>query len=242
MLFQASESRRAPVHYLLLTALAMAFKTWTAAHSFVVDLEEDGREALFEGVDVSRTVGWFTTVYPALLDLEGAADHETAFCSIRDQLRAVPCHGIGYGLLRYLPGNETIADQLQSLPQAETTFLYLGRLDESLGSAHWVQRTDGIKGPERSPGGKRRHIFEIIASVSEAGALTFQWLYSANLHRRSTVESVAQAAVDALRMFLDPKRTLVVPGHRAADFPAARLDQKELEQFIASITKTVRGN
>jgi hypothetical protein len=53
---------------------------------------------------------------------------------------------------------------------------------------------------------------------------------------------VAQAAVDALRMFLDPKRTLVVPGHRAADFPAARLDQKELEQFIASITKTVRGN
>jgi len=237
-LFESSEARHAPISYLLLTALATAFKNWTGAQSFLVDLEEDGREAVFEGVDVSRTVGWFTTVYPALLNVEGASSHEEAFRAVSDQLRSVPKHGVGYGLLRYILGNASIAEQLRSIPQPEVIFLYVGRFDRALGAASWLQLAEGITGPERSPRGTRRHLFEIIASVSENGALKLQWLFSENLHRRSTVEHLAQTVVESLRALMNQLRFAAATGHWAADFPGARLDQMELERFIASIAKS----
>jgi non-ribosomal peptide synthase protein (TIGR01720 family) len=241
-LFETSEARRAPISYLLLTALAAAFKNWTDEQAFLVDLEEDAREIVFESVDVSRTVGWFTTVYPALLNLEGASSHEEAFRAVSDQLRSVPKNGIGYGLLRYMLGNAGIADQLRSLPQSEVIFLYLGRFDGALGAAPWLRLAEGVTGPERSPRGSRRHLFEVVASVSEAGTLKFQWLFSENLHRRSTVESLAQSLVEALRTLMNQLRLTAVEGYRAVDFPGARLDQKELEHFIASIAKSASGD
>jgi len=78
-----------------------------------VDLEGHGREEeLCDNVDLTRTVGWFTTLYPALLP-------------------AAPRRGIGYGLLRYLAGDET-SETLAALPRAEVSFNYLGQLDRAV--------------------------------------------------------------------------------------------------------------
>jgi non-ribosomal peptide synthase protein (TIGR01720 family) len=241
-LLECSQAHHAQIGDVLLTALTMAFKSWTAAQTFLVDLEEDGREVFFDGVDVSRTVGWFTTVYPALLSLEGISSDEQAFWAVRDQLRSIAKHGIGYGLLRFMLGNKTIEDQLHSLPQPEVMFLHLGQFDQALGASSGFRPVEEMTGPARSPRGKRRHILEVITGVSTNGALQFQWLFSEHLHRRSTVEYLAQTVLDTLRLLVNRLRLAEVKGYRAADFPGARLDQKELEQFIASITKVASGD
>src|SRR6185295_15826710 len=104
----------------LLTALARAFQRWTGEDALLVELEKHGREDLFEDVDLSRTVGWFTNAFPVLLRVEAP----------KEQLRRIPRGGIGYGLLRYLCRDEEVARQMRVLPGAAVSFNYLGQLDQ----------------------------------------------------------------------------------------------------------------
>ncbi|HBL30248.1 MAG TPA: non-ribosomal peptide synthetase, partial [Acidobacteria bacterium] len=110
----------------LATALVQAFAGWTGTPSLLVDLEGHGRDEIFDGADASRTVGWLTAVYPVLLTL-GRIDLPPgeSLRAIKEQLRAVPQGGIGYGLLRHVAGGEA-AERLQSLPAAQVAFNYLG--------------------------------------------------------------------------------------------------------------------
>ncbi|WP_159393263.1 non-ribosomal peptide synthetase, partial [Streptomyces rimosus] len=127
---------RAGVNDVLLTALALAVVRWRGAGSgLVLDLEGHGREEqVVAGADLSRTVGWFTSLFPVRLDLEGV-DVEDAFRGgaaagvalkrVKEQLRAIPDHGIGYGLLRHL--NPETEEALSSAPAPQIGFNYLGR-------------------------------------------------------------------------------------------------------------------
>src|SRR4029453_3910609 len=96
----------------------------------LIDLEGHGREEIVEGVDLSRTVGWFTTIFPVLLQLEPTAALADALKSVKEQLRHLPKRGIGYGVLRYLSQDTEISEKLRTLPQAEVCFNYLGRVDQ----------------------------------------------------------------------------------------------------------------
>ncbi|MBL8969455.1 MAG: AMP-binding protein, partial [Myxococcales bacterium] len=87
---------------ILLTALAQAVARWTGDPAVWIDLEGHGREDLFQGVDLSRTVGWFTALYPVRLALPADDDPGDALVAVKEQLRGVPRRGVGFGLLRYL--------------------------------------------------------------------------------------------------------------------------------------------
>ncbi len=134
LLREAPEAYRTQVNDLLLTALAGAL-TAAGGRRVLVDLEGHGREEIFDGVDLSRTVGWFTTVFPLALELPAGGPGE-AIRAVKERLRAVPGHGIGYGLLRYMAGGSTgarAAARLAFLPPAEVSFNYLGQLDGAMG-------------------------------------------------------------------------------------------------------------
>src|SRR5205085_2616916 len=113
---------------LLLCALSQALARWTGERRVRVELEGHGREALFEGVDLSRTVGWFTSLYPVLLEVPPSDEVGEALKSIKEQLRQVPQHGIGYGVLRYL-AEEDVRQQLVGLPEAQVSFNYHGHFE-----------------------------------------------------------------------------------------------------------------
>src|SRR6185369_7173703 len=107
----------------LLTALAQAFAGWTREPRLLLDLEGHGREEV-DGADLSRTVGWLTAIYPVVLELERRdRPPGDALKSIKEQLRAVPRKGLGYGLLRYL-GDEATAAALAALPAPQVAFNY----------------------------------------------------------------------------------------------------------------------
>lgn len=221
------------INDLLLTALAQTFGQWTGKNTLLVELEGHGREALFEDVDLSRTIGWFTTRFPVLLDLEEiestAAD--SALKSVKEQLRQIPNRGIGYGLLRYLSENSEIVKKLQALPQPEVGFNYLGQFDRVLPESTSFQFAKESRGDERSLQGTRPYLIAIDGIVFEE-RLQLDWTYSENVHQPSTIENLAQGFIQVLKEIID--RCLSNHGGcTPSDFTLVELNQLQLDRLSA---------
>ncbi|MDQ6713102.1 MAG: amino acid adenylation domain-containing protein [Candidatus Dormibacteraeota bacterium] len=194
-LMRASARLDVQVNDMLLTALARAISCWAGVRTVLVDLEGHGREDLFPDCDLSRTLGRVSTIFPVLLDpSRGGARQSLAL--IRKQLAAVPSHGIGYGLLRYLSPEPKTQRALAELPQAELGFNYLGRLDDIYYGGPFKPASE-FPGPHRSLAGNRGRLFDILAGVV-GGQFVFGLTYSRNLHRRSTVERLAEQLVEEI--------------------------------------------
>ena len=134
LLQEVPSAWRAHINDVLLTALAQALSEWTGQSQLLVNLEGHGREELFADVDLSRTVGWFTSFTPVLLPLPSGGSAGESLRSVRDSLRRLPHHGIGFGLLEWL-GPPDVAQQLQALPVPQVAFNYLGQLDATAASS-----------------------------------------------------------------------------------------------------------
>ena len=164
LLTSVPEAIYGQINDVLLTALALASFQWRRRYSatddttITIDLEGHGREPMDSGFDLSRTVGWFTSVFPVRLDLqdidlqsinlqridldEAVADLSAvgrALKLIKDQLRTIPARGFNYGLLRYL--NRDAGAQLAALPTPQLAFNYLGRFAAQEG-ALWLPTGD----------------------------------------------------------------------------------------------------
>jgi amino acid adenylation domain-containing protein/non-ribosomal peptide synthase protein (TIGR01720 family) len=218
----------------LLTALAQTLTGWTGSRLLLVDLEGHGRQEVFDDLDLSRTVGWFTSIYPVLLDLENVADWGEMLQSVKEQLRCVPGSGRGYGLLRYLSGDADAMAALCALPPAEVVFNYLGQFDRVLPEHSLFSLVREPVGPVHSPRGTRSHLLEIDGFVAD-GQLLLEWAYSENVHRRATIERLATSLVESLRALIAHCQEPDSGGYTPADFPQARLSQKELDRFIARV-------
>ena len=203
LLQDAPEAFGAGVPDLLLAALARACWRWTGERALLVDMESHGREPIFEEVDLSRTVGWFTSVYPVLLDLRGTPDDPAAeLLQVRDQIRSVPHRGLGYGLLRHLNQSQETRERIRAMPPAEVIFLYLSQTHQLPAGDARFRMVSEPRGQSVSPRGIKRHLLDAGARVFE-GRLHFSISYSRNLYRRSTVEGVAEACRQALSALLE---------------------------------------
>jgi non-ribosomal peptide synthase protein (TIGR01720 family) len=223
------------INDVLLTALARVISQWIDSSSVWLTLESHGREPLFDDVDLSRTVGWFTVLYPVRLDLQGTSDLGEALMAVKEQLRQVPDHGIGYGLLRYLSQDQELAGQLGSVPESEICFNYLGQFD-----AVFQDETQGFTpaeeatGPDRSLAGDRGCILDINGGIT-GGRLQMVWSYSENLHRRETIERLAEAYTTTLRDIIAHCRSPEAGGYTPSDFPMANLDQRKLDKVLSKL-------
>jgi non-ribosomal peptide synthase protein (TIGR01720 family) len=182
---------RTQINDVLLTTLVEAFADWTGRRTLLVALEGHGREELFADVDVTRTVGWFTSLFPVLLDINAATDPGEALKAVKEELRAVPNRGIGYGLLRHLSHAAVIP-----LVQPEISFNYLGQLDG--GSTQFFRFASEDVGESQDAGNMRPHLIDVSAHVRD-GCLQMHWAYSTAIHRPSTIEAVAESFVAHLR-------------------------------------------
>ncbi|WP_133258288.1 non-ribosomal peptide synthetase, partial [Streptomyces sp. V2] len=209
---------RTQVNDVLLTALARTLRTWTGRDRIVVNLEGHGREELFDGIDLSRTVGWFTAIHPVALELPGD-DWGTQVRSIKEQLRAVPDRGVGYGALRYLNGRPLADD-----PTPEVGFNYLGHF---AGSRPLTLNPGG----EHARAEQRAHVLEVVGAVQD-GVLTFTWSYSTNLHEEATVSALAHAFAGELTDFVAHCATPGAGGCSPSDFPLVTLTRREVDQLV----------
>lgn len=224
------------VNDVLLSALAQTLSHWTSSPYVLIDLEGHGREDLFEDVELSRTVGWFTTLFPLVLHCREHLHTGDLLKSIKEQLRSVPGRGIGYGVLRYLSPDEQVRQLLGALPRAEVSFNYLGQFGPGRQEPDGFGEARESSGPFRSPKGIRPHLIEIGGSVA-GGRLQMEWLYSENVHRRSTVEALAKQYMDVLREIIVYCQSPETGGFTPSDFPRAKVSQTDLDKLLTKINR-----
>jgi non-ribosomal peptide synthase protein (TIGR01720 family) len=227
------------INDVLLTALVQAFTAWTGESFLLVDLEGHGREEVFEDLDLSRTVGWFTTIFPVLLDLGAASNPGEALNMVKDQLRCIPNRGIGYGLLRYIKQDTAITEKLRLLPQSEVRFNYLGQFDQLVPEPAIFGLPRDVSEPSRSQRGSRSYLLDVNGGVAGA-QLHMAWTYSENLHRRSTIEALAQDFVAALRLLITQCKGRGAVAYTPSEFPKTKFSLKEFEARIASVDASSR--
>jgi amino acid adenylation domain-containing protein/non-ribosomal peptide synthase protein (TIGR01720 family) len=222
------------IHELLLAALAQSLARWTGWPHILIDLEGHGREDIIAEADVSRTVGWFTSLFPILLEVPGTSDVIEMVKNIQEQLRCIPNKGIGYGILRHLCHDPAITRLLQERQKPEILFNYLGQLDPVAPARHLFGPASLSAGSDHSTKGNHTHLIEVNAGVRN-GQLHVQWAYSTDLHKQSTIEWLAMTQSAILRSFIDQCQALTTEGYVREDFPDVELSQEQLEQVLAEI-------
>ncbi len=249
LLREVPAAYRTRINDVLLAALLQAFGGFTGEPRLLLDLEGHGREdQLFAGVDTTVTVGWFTSLFPVLLRSPGAAPEPGELLqSVKEQLRAVPRNGLGYGLLRYLSGgggtsgtdggtggDGDVAAALAAIPAPEVLFNYLGQLDRGLREDSLFAPAAEPAGSTRSPRQRRSHLLEIHGGIL-GGRLQLTWTYSEAVHRRATVEALADAFLTALRALIAHCRSPAAGGLTPSDFPTAGATQSDLDTLAAGL-------
>ncbi|MFO7015518.1 non-ribosomal peptide synthase/polyketide synthase [Pseudomonas aeruginosa] len=227
LLQEAPAAYRTQVNDLLLTALARATCRWSGDASVLVQLEGHGREDLGEAIDLSRTVGWFTSLFP--LRLTPAADLGESLKAIKEQLRGVPDKGVGYGLLRYLAGEEA-ATRLAVLPQPRITFNYLGRFDRQFdGAALLVPATESA-GAAQDPCAPLANWLSIEGQVY-GGELSLHWSFSREMFAEATVQRLVDDYARELHALIEHCCQEGNVGATPSDFPLATLRQEQLDRL-----------
>ncbi|MBS3183954.1 non-ribosomal peptide synthase/polyketide synthase [Pseudomonas sp. PCH44] len=231
LLQEAPAAYRTQVNDLLLTALAQALCAWSGEASALVQLEGHGREELFDAIDLSRTLGWFTSLYP--VRLQPAADIGTSIKRIKEQLRSVPNKGIGYGLLRHL-GPQAAREVLAALPQPRITFNYLGQFDTGSAEDALWRLADESAGSGIDDDAPLGNWLSLDGQVHE-GVLSLSWTFSTCTFEASRVQALATAFEDALQALVEHCQQPANRGVTATDFPLAGLDQAQLDALPVAV-------
>ena len=219
------------IEEVLLTALAQTFGHWTGERYLLLDLESHGRETWRDDIDVSRTVGWFTALYPVLLDTGGESRPGPALKRIKEQLRALSGRRLEYGLLRHSSDDPELTRRLASQSRAEVSFNYLGQQDRGvlLPTSPFVP-TPGAIGPSRSPRQSRRYPIEINGGVA-VGRLHMEWSFGTRDFRPETVATIAEGFIAALRLLIAHCRSRASRSYTPSEFPLVRIDQGGLDRL-----------
>lgn len=228
LLREAPKAYQTQINDLLLAALAESIAWSTGDRRVVIDLEGHGREDLFEGIELSRTIGWFTTHYPVLLDVRDVFDAGAVIKKVKEQLRRIPQQGISYGALKYLRGGGE--KPLTPL----IGFNYLGQVDQSLNAQEFLKLAPENIGPLRSPRSRRGHLVEVLGVVAD-GRLQTTWNYHGRVFERAAVETLAAEFLEALKRIIAHCRVYESGGYTPSDFPQAGLSQEALDLFLARL-------
>ncbi|HKX32261.1 MAG TPA: amino acid adenylation domain-containing protein, partial [Blastocatellia bacterium] len=186
---------RARLDEALLTALAGALVDELGIDSFHVELLHHGREHSFRNVDVSRTVGWFSNEIPLLLEVGAAGDLREMVETVKEQVRGIPNHGIGYAVLRHLNRDHT----LRSLPSPNFRLNNQGHLGNGERSKLF-QVLDATFRAELS-GGLHEQLINIMV-VFSAGGLTLQWGYDRGVYEEEDVHNLAESVIARIRSLI----------------------------------------
>jgi non-ribosomal peptide synthase protein (TIGR01720 family) len=206
----------------LLAALTLAVAGVFGPQRFAVELEGHGREERETALDISRSVGWFTTLYPVVLELPSTDSFESMIAAVRDQLRSVPSGGFGYGLLRWL--DPAAAARLSLREPAGVLFNYLGQTSTPGATAAGFRLCDMSAGDEHSPDQPMSHALTVNARIRDE-RLCVDFATSRRVMSETLLDVLA-AAFEA--------RLSAIPaaGGALRDFENAVADQESLLEEI----------
>ncbi len=185
------------INDLLLTALALSINDWIGTSKVRVHLEGHGREDLFDELNLNRTIGWFTSLFPVLLPVEAPELLGDCIKGIKENLREVPDKGIGYGILSHLSSLD--GSKMVSL-HPEIVFNYLGQFDKDAGDGLFV-RSDLSSGKNKSDSCFREQVLGINGSITN-GALHLRFDYNILEFSETTITNFVSSFKDHLEAII----------------------------------------
>ncbi|MDC6171285.1 condensation domain-containing protein, partial [Paucibacter sp. XJ19-41] len=189
LLKQVPAAYRTQINDLLLTALGRALCQWSGADRIRIDLEGHGREDLFDDIDLTRTVGWFTSLYPVVIEPLGAPGD--AIQRVKETLRQVPRRGLSHGIFKHHGAPEQ-RQALAAMPRAQVLFNYLGQFDGSFDDqAWWVPASESV-GACMDEDGPASHELSINGQVFD-GELRLNLSHGEQRYSRAMIEALLQA-------------------------------------------------
>nr|CAA06323.1 LchAA protein [Bacillus licheniformis]CAA71582.1 first subunit of lichenysin synthetase [Bacillus licheniformis] len=197
LMTKVHEAYNTEMNDILLTALGLALKEWTGQEDFIICLEGHGREDIIDGLNISRTVGWFTSQFPALNQMRHSGDIGYQIKQDQEELRHIPNKGIGYGIYRYLTEEAKKAKPIKH----DISFNYLGQFTEMADSGLFTRSTLP-SGDPLSPETKKPNALDIVGYI-EDGILTMSIAYHSLEYKESTVAAVAASFKTYLLQLID---------------------------------------
>ncbi|MCP4213766.1 MAG: amino acid adenylation domain-containing protein, partial [bacterium] len=225
---------RTEINDILLTALGQAIKKWSGYDKILINLEGHGRESIMEDIDISRTVGWFTSQYPVILDMTNSDDLAYVIREVKESLRRIPHKGIGYGILKYLtPAEKTGESTFTQKP--EISFNYLGVVDtgesgESGESGEGIGLASIGAGENISPHMEQWYALDINGMIMD-GCLQLSFSYNEHQYEESAVRETADGFLAALQDIIRHCTHVEEQQATPSDVGYSAIDIDELEEF-----------
>ena len=242
LLSEVPAAFRATINDVLLTAFTLAIAAWRrqrdaqAGLAVRFEVEGHGREDIFDDVDLSRTVGWFTSLYPVALDpglididqaRSGGDDLGHALRRIKEQLRAIPDRGLGYGLLRHLAADA----ELGTTPAPQLAFNYLGRF--AIAANGDAEQFGGGDDPRR-PLSHAITLNSIVFDRADGAELVAAWSYAGELFDADEIQLLAQTWFDCLQALIAHASRADAAALTPSDLSLLKLDQDTIAQLEAA--------
>ncbi|WP_240644543.1 non-ribosomal peptide synthetase [Paenibacillus paeoniae] len=222
----ANQAYRTEAVELVLSALGLALRAWKGIRERIVLMEGHGREYIGRHADVSRTVGWFTSIYPIRLEAYAMDDVSGQIRATKEMLRSVPNKGVGYSALRYLAKEQAVRSSLAAQPTIG--FNYLGQFDQEFRSDRF-QPSSYSTGTAIGGDNRRTEPIEVIGMVVDQ-RLKFEIGYNRKLHDVEDMERLAESFHSMLKQVLHHCLGLEESVHTPSDFSAIGLTSRDMEQ------------
>ncbi|MEU7134378.1 amino acid adenylation domain-containing protein [Streptomyces sp. NPDC046261] len=241
------------INDLLLTGLALAVDDWRRrrgqdAGSVLVELEGHGREQFTDDVDLSRTVGWFTSVLPVRLET-GGTQGAAAVDRVRQQVRRLPDHGLGFGLLRHLNPQTVASLARHGVP--EIGFNYLGRFPAGTAAGDWSYDTaHAVVGTGAHPDMPLRHVLAatpVTEDRPDGPHLVADWIWAPDLLADEDAEDIAQSFFRALESLVaaasagPPEELLPLSPLQEGLLFQAELDKQGTDAYLLQVIIDIDG-
>lgn len=219
-----------------LAALTKTFCEWTKQSHFYCHLEAHGRERLSTNYHIEHTIGWFTAMFPLLINIEPEAlkDSSALLTAIRSQGNIKSEEGINYGILHYLSKAKDIIKAAKANPPP-VSFNYLGKFDSERYSSSLFKL--GQQGVEliSHPDNTRSHLIDIMTWFNN-GIFSIRWGYSENHFKASTIQTLSERFFDHLIQILEEFEKPPVQYLTPDDFKLVEITQAQLNQNFTDHT------
>ncbi len=234
LIHQCAHAYHTQINDLLLTAWSLMLSDWSGQELVAFRLEGHGREHCVSDMDLTRTIGWFTSMFPVCIQVPSERSLGKTIKSVKEQLRSIPDHGVSYGVLRYCDSSEHVRASLTaSDPQA--LFNYLGQFDftEMKGEAEseWLNFTSDTAQDNSSSKNHGTSLLELNCSIVQ-GRLHLFMKYSKRHYEEATIARLIESFISNLLSVIEDCEGKEVQEFTPSDFPLASLKQHSLDMIV----------
>lgn len=226
LLQETNTAYNTEINDILLTALAKSIKNWTKNGQVLINLEGHGREDIADNLNITRTIGWFTSKYPVLFQLEDSYELSIDIKTVKETLRHVPQKGIGYSILRYITLPMWNNEECFCL-EPEICFNYLGQFDNNITSD--IFTTSNISSGDNSNKENMSTYAVSVGGMIVKNQLLIKFTYNTKEFYKETIETLSRSYIKILQEVIEHCSDREDQEYTPSDFDDDSLSFTELD-------------